>query len=103
MEAYYEHCNYDEQSKEKERKIRIRKQWNRAYHGVLIQMRLKRMYKGEQIDPTIERLMMSKLNDDLTRITAKERRKAGYSKRSYGRGCYTCYEFIVIVFLRHQS
>ena len=64
MEAYYDQCGYDAERKEKERKTRIRKLWRRAYRGVLIQKKVQRMFAGETVDPTIERLMMNKMNDD---------------------------------------
>ena len=64
MEAYYDQCGYDAERKEKERKTRIRKLWYKAYRGVLIQKKVQRMFKGEQIDPTIERIMMSQMHKD---------------------------------------
>merc|ERR1711892_735789 len=62
VEAYYEKCGYDDEHKKEERKMRTRKLWHKAYRGVLIQKKLERMYEGEQIDPAIERIMMSELN-----------------------------------------
>ena len=64
MEAYYDQCGYDAERKEKERKTRIRKLWRKAYRGVLIQKKVQRMFAGATVDPTIERLMMNKMNDD---------------------------------------
>merc|ERR1711892_761689 len=66
MEAYYDQCGYDVERKEKERKTRIRKLWYKAYRGVLIQKKVQRMFNGVQIDPAIERIMMSKMHDEPT-------------------------------------
>jgi len=64
MEAYYDQCGFDAERKEKERRLRVRKLWYKAYRGVLIQKKVERMFKGVQIDPAIERIMMSKMNDE---------------------------------------
>ena len=76
MEAYYDQCGYDAERKEKERKTRIRKLWYKAYRGVLIQKKVQRMFKGEQIDPTIERIMMSQMHKDDEPTTSSSSSKA---------------------------
>merc|ERR1711892_1229386 len=86
MEAYYEKCGYDDEHKKEERKMRTRKLWHKAYRGVLIQKKLERMYEGEQIDPAIERIMMSELNYEPNRSSTTSTRKATSSKKSSRKG-----------------
>lgn len=64
MEAYYDQCGYDAERKEKERKQRIKKLWQKAYRGVLIKKKVERMFAGTTVDPTIERLMMVKMHEE---------------------------------------
>merc|ERR1711892_1243385 len=86
MEAYYEKCGYDDEHKKEERKMRTRKLWHKAYRGVLIQKKLERMYEGEQIDPAIERIMMSELNYEPNRRSTTSTRTATSSKKSSRKG-----------------
>merc|ERR1711892_1237740 len=86
MEAYYEKCGYDDEHKKEERKMRTRKLWHKAYRGVLIQKNLERMYEGEQIDPAIERIMMSELNYEPNRSSTTSTRTATSSKKSSRKG-----------------
>merc|ERR1711892_601003 len=86
MEAYYEKCGYDDEHKKEERKMRTRKLWHKAYRGVLIQKKLVRMYEGEQIDPAIERIMMSELNYEPNRSSTTSTRTATSSKKSSRKG-----------------
>merc|ERR1711892_1274574 len=86
VEAYYEKCGYDDEHKKEERKMRTRKLWHKAYRGVLIQKKLERMYEGEQIDPAIERIMMSELNYEPNRSSTTSTRTATSSKKSSRKG-----------------
>merc|ERR1711892_1181194 len=86
MEAYYEKCGYDDEHKKEEHKMRTRKLWHKAYRGVLIQKKLERMYEGEQIDPAIERIMMSELNYEPNRSSTTSTRTATSSKKSSRKG-----------------
>jgi len=86
MEAYYEKCGYDDEHKKEERKMRTRKLWQKAYRGVLIQKKLERMYEGEQIDPAIERIMMSELNYEPNRSSTTSTRTATSRKKSSKKG-----------------
>ena len=88
MEAYYEKCGYDDEHKKEERKMRTRKLWHKAYRGVLIQKKLERMYEGEQIDPAIERVMMSELNYEPNRRSTTSTRTATSSKKSSRKGIF---------------
>ena len=102
MEAYYDQCGYDAERKEKERKQRIKKLWQKAYRGVLIKKKVERMFAGTTVDPTIERLMMVKMHeepDDSPKPAASTSKKSNSnsnnSRSRFVKGKVSIWKFIL--------